>query len=383
MPSAAQYSSTPASPTPSRLTTTPTGRPSSSRATCTARRRSWSPKGVGSVTSRTKSAPRIVSTTGQEVPGDASRMVRPPCPAHVLGLQLADDGHGHRLAHVQCRDQRRSARPGLIPGCPSRAAPRGWLLRAVERTTAAAVAQLGKDEHLAAHHGDGVPDTHLGAAAAEGAAVKIHLGDQDADLLAVVEHRACRKSAALGSSTSQSRNKTGADLRIRPIQSLFRTSAVRANARLVATVVLPVPPLPLATAMIIVQAPPISWKRPFARCNADKLSGAGSRPAAASVQGYDRQCPVAALNRFPRLFCQGLGQCAGHDPPRLHAGIGKDVGGSFALHVLSQQHHVVLRLTSHSLTRMPLPFSTSRCGLEITSWRSTWPSAVRTVTRAK
>jgi hypothetical protein len=51
------------------------------------------------------------------------------------------------------------------------------LFRAVEGTTAAAVAQLGKDEHLAADHGHGVLDTYLGAAATKATLVIICRGN--------------------------------------------------------------------------------------------------------------------------------------------------------------------------------------------------------------
>ena len=70
----AQNSLTLASPTPARFTTTPQGRPRC-LTVWTARRRSWSPKGVGSVTRTAKSAPFIASTAGQATPGGASMMI--------------------------------------------------------------------------------------------------------------------------------------------------------------------------------------------------------------------------------------------------------------------------------------------------------------------
>ena len=73
--SRAQYSCTRPSPMPARLTTTPKGM-ASLRTISTASWRSYRPNGVGSVTRTTKSEPCSVVTTGQDVPGGASRIVK-------------------------------------------------------------------------------------------------------------------------------------------------------------------------------------------------------------------------------------------------------------------------------------------------------------------
>jgi hypothetical protein len=61
--------------------------------------------------------------------------------------------------------------------------------RAVERATAAAVADLGKDQDLLAYHGDGVVGTHLGAASTLRAKIEVDLGDQLPHLEALVDVR--------------------------------------------------------------------------------------------------------------------------------------------------------------------------------------------------
>jgi hypothetical protein len=79
-----------------------------------------------------------------------------------------------------------------------------------------------------------------------------------------VSHTGCRNRAALGASTSQSSNRTGRD-----------SAATCASA--VATVVLPVPPLPLATATRIVLSPPHDrhgWpRRPRSRSRRESAPG--------------------------------------------------------------------------------------------------------------
>ncbi len=103
---------------------------------------------------------------------------------------MADDGHGHGLAHVH-RTLSKVDRPG-----PSRFQAAHHIqhlmdgtLGTVEGAASTAVAQLGEDEYLLADHGDGVPHAHLGATLAEGAAVQVYLGDEDAHLLVLVQAR--------------------------------------------------------------------------------------------------------------------------------------------------------------------------------------------------
>ena len=104
-----------------------------------------------------------------------------------------DDGRSHRLANVH----------DALPEADGsgRAAfqhPRhvehlcDGVLRAVEGTTTAAVAQFRENQHFLSHDGDGVELTHLGAASAGGTFVLIYLGDEDAHLFPMF-HRGVEK----------------------------------------------------------------------------------------------------------------------------------------------------------------------------------------------
>jgi hypothetical protein len=96
----------------------------------------------------------------------------------MLLFQLADDGHAHGLAYIQgALAEVYRPRPARLQAARHVEHLMDVLFRAVEGTTAAAVAQLGKDEHLAADHGHGVLDTYLGAAATKATLVIICRGN--------------------------------------------------------------------------------------------------------------------------------------------------------------------------------------------------------------
>ena len=97
-PSLRQYSRVWSSPEPARLITTPNGN-FIVRTISTASLRSFKPNGVGSVTSSTKSAPRTLSMTGQDVPGGESTITRSASGAACLTCWISV--RAHRLADVE------------------------------------------------------------------------------------------------------------------------------------------------------------------------------------------------------------------------------------------------------------------------------------------
>ena len=131
MLSAAQKECTRSSPRSARLMAT-TQRRSSARTIATASTRSCRPKGVGSVTSTTRSQPRTASITGHEVPGGAS--IEDDIDAVVAGGRHRGPGRGHGFGLADREDsghQRERRPPGSVT---CRARPpryhgplRGWL----------------------------------------------------------------------------------------------------------------------------------------------------------------------------------------------------------------------------------------------------------------
>ena len=179
---------------------------------------------------------RIVSTTGQEVPGGASRIaipVRGRCffTARMSGGEIA--WPMRRRPWTNCTAPAAPHSTSPIARGTSRMAPSGHTRAAA----AAAVAQVGKGQH-------GAPQARDGAVLAEFAT---------APAVACTLPRPPRERGSSRSrgwrSPASGRCGRWAPPRRSPGRQRDRSWSARITARFVATIVLPVPPLPLAMAI--------------------------------------------------------------------------------------------------------------------------------------
>jgi len=189
---------------------------------------------VGSVTNTTKSAPRTVATTGQDVPGGESNSATASGMRRALTARISGGAIGSPTFRRPCAKAREPARPvsatpmargdsRMAPtGQTSAHAPQPW--HSSGKTSGFFSMAMALNSQTSAH----LTQAMQRAASTTGTGMPTDADDSIVGL---------RNRCPLGSSTSQSRYWT----------ACFRKSSVA--ARWTATVVLPVPPLPLAIAM--------------------------------------------------------------------------------------------------------------------------------------